>query len=887
MHQPEILRAESRAVMNENAASPEQEAQPGKRRLPQRIARDSGEAAVWLWRRCRYGRWPLRILLGLIVVVILIGVTGYLLLCGSLPQTQGTVRLPGLDGVVTATRDSQGVPTIRATDALDAWRVLGYLEAQDRFFQMDVMRRMAAGDLAALVGPAALKLDRAHARFDLRARAERIYLDAPPAERARLVAYTLGVNEGLSALDVRPWPYLVLRTRPQPWQPSDCVLVIYAMGWMLQDPTAASKQARAALRALYPAAVTTFLSAPDTVWAAPMAGTPPKLPPIPGTQAIDLSAGPVPATRPAAASATRGAVAALSLPRPHPGSNSFAVSNYLSQSGHALLANDPHLTLRMPPTWYRARLVYPSASASAAAPITLTGVFLPGMPALVIGTNGHIAWGLTNSGGDWTDLIRVKPLVGADPKAAPTYATPAGTATLSLQRDLIAVRGKPAKLFITRHTIWGPVIGTTTGGALLVSHWALAQPGGVNLDFMRLDSLTTVKQALALAAHAGIPAQNFLVVDARGHIGWTIAGRIPARKAGCDYSVPQSWSDGSCGWTGWLAPDEYPRIVDPPQGYLVTANNRVDAREPAELALGNEGFADGARAHQITGDLHDLAQRGNITARDLQKVQLDDRAIFLTRWRDLLLKVLSPSTLDFHPRRSALRAAVVGWGARAAIDSTGYRLVRLFRSEVVQSVFAPELKRLHTLDPGARLPFSDQIEGPLWRLVTARPRNWLNPDYPTWNALFLHAVDAVIHRLWRTGAGFSAATWGARNTVRIDQPLAGALGPLGRWLKMPPTPLPGDTNMPRVQTPDFGASMRMVVSPLPEAPGLFELPGGESSNPLSPWYGDEFRAWAEGMPTPLAPGAAVKTLTFMPWSRMVPTTVAVPAGSSVPVPSGS
>ncbi len=834
---------------------------------------------TWLWRHRRYGRWPGRILLALIVVTILVVVIGYFLLRGSLPQTQGTVRLPGLNGAVSVTRDAHGVPTIRATDALDAWRVLGYLEAQDRFFQMDVMRRMAAGDLSALVGASALKLDRSHARFDLRTRAERIYLDAPPAARARLVAYTLGVNEGLSALDVRPWPYLLLRTQPQPWRPADCVLAIYAMGWMLQDPTAPRKQAWAALRSLYPAPVIAFLSAPDTVWATAMAGTLPALPPIPGTRAIDLSAVPPSVTVSAADSMVN-----LSLPQPQPGSNSFAVSAWLSKSGHALLANDPHLTLRVPPTWYRARLVYPGVAAGATAPITLTGVFLPGLPALVIGTNGHIAWGLTNSGGDWTDLVRVKPMTGATPQAAPSYATPAGTATLTVRHELISVRGEPARPFVSKQTIWGPVISTTAGGDLLVSHWALAQPGGVNLDFMRLDSLTTVKQALAVVAHAGIPAQNFVVVDDKGHIGWSIAGRIPARKAGCNYSVPQSWASGHCGWTGWLDPGDYPRIVDPSQGYLVTANNRVDASESAVLTLGDEGFADGARAHQIAGDLQRLAQRGNITARDLQQVQLDDRALFLARWHDLLLQVLSPSALAFHPLRQALRTAVVNWGARAATASVGYRLVRAFRRVVAQSVFASELKRLHRRDAGARLPFADQIEGPLWRLVTARPRNWLNPAYPTWNALFLYAADAVIHHLWQPGNGFAAATWGARNTVRIDQPLAAAIGPLGYWLNMPPTQLPGDTHMPRVQTPDFGASMRMVVSPLPSAPGLFELPGGESGHPLSPWYGDEFRAWAEGKPMPFTPGAAKQTLYFMPWGRGSGT-LAVPADSVAPVPS--
>ncbi len=871
--------------MSADPTSPEE--RPPRSRGGTRALAAIGRGFARIWRHRPRNRWTLRIVLGLAVLVLLAVGAGYGLLRGSLPQTRGAISLPGLDGEVTVTRDVHGVPTIRADDALDAWRVLGYIEAQDRFPQMDFMRRVAAGNLAALVGPAALKLDRAHARFELGARAERIYLDAPSAERARLEAYTLGVNEGLEALSVRPWPYLLTGTRPQPWKPSDCVLVIYAMGWMLQDPYNANARARAALHALYPAAVTDFLEAPDEHWAAPMDGQLPQLPPLPGTRVINLAAGPASHATPAPATAPGAkTVANLALPKPYPGSNSFAVRGYLTKSGKALLANDPHLTLRVPPTWYRARLVYPQPGATAAKPAILTGVFLPGMPALVIGTNGRIAWGLTNSGGDWADLVRVKTTPGATPRAPPTYATPDGTATLAIDHTVLHVRGGSSRPFTVRRTIWGPVIGTTAKGELLVSHWALAQPGGVNLAFMRLDGLDTVKQALALAAHAGIPAQNFLVADDQGHIGWTIAGRIPVRKAGCNYAVPQSWSDGHCGWTGWLDPGSYPQIVDPSQGYLATANNRVDARTQAELDLGGQGFADGARAHQIDSDLHALTQKGKVTALDLHGVQLDDRAVFLTRWHDLLLGLLSPSAMEFHPRRQALRKAVKAWGAHAAVDSVGYRLVRAFRGEVAATVFAPILKQLDSRDPRARLPFADQIEGPLWRLVQARPHNWLNPLYPTWNALLLHAADAVIHRFWQPGAGFSHATWGARNIVRIDQPLAAALGPLGHWLNMPPTPLPGDSNMPRVQAPHFGASMRMVVSPQPQAPGLFELPGGESGHPLSPWYGDEFQAWAEGKPTPLAPGTARTTLVFKPWSRVRVAPKSASASSAAPAQSG-
>lgn len=845
---------------------------------------DGANAAAWtlstrLQALVPSQRWRKALLwggAGLAAVVLVATLGSYLLLRGSLPQTRGTIRLPGLAGPVEVTRDHHGVPTITASDELDAWRVLGFLEAQDRFLQMDFLRRAAAGEVAALVGPGGLALDRARAPFDLRTLAERIYLDAPAAQRARLEAFTLGVNEGLAALTVRPWPYLLLHTRPRPWRPEDSILVIFTMGFRLHSPMAADKRALAALRAQFPAPVVKFLMAPDTHWAAPMAGKPPTLPPIPGTSVFTLAAATAPGPASAGASAPRPASARASstaiLPAPQSGSNSFALSGRYTKSGLPLLANDPHLSLAVPPTWYRARLVFPALDDDHAR-VELTGVFLPGVPALVIGTNGHIAWGLTDSGGDWADLVRVKPGAGSPP----TYATPAGSATVVVSQRMLGVRGEaPVPLRVER-TQWGPVIGKTADGDLLVSHWSLAQPGGVNLDFMRLETATSVKQALAIAAHSGIPAQNFLVVDQQGDIGWSVMGRIPARRSGCDYSVPESWASGTCGWDGWLPADAYPRIVDPSQGYLATANNRVDDRAAGDL-LGAGGFSDGARAHQIAADLDRLAGRGAITSTDLLGIQLDDRAVFLQRWHDLLLQVLSPSTLDYHPRRRALRKAVVDWDGRAAVSSVGYRLVRTFRDEVAREAFAPVLKRLRVRDPGARLPFSRQIEGPLWRLVEARPKNWLNPAYATWNALLVHAADAVINRLWKPGIGFARATWGRRNTVHVDHPFAVALGPFGGWLNMPATQLPGDRHMPRVQTPTFGASMRMVVTPANAAPGLFELPGGESGHPLSPWYADEFRAWARGAPTPLVPGAAVAHLRFMPWHTRTETPNAATAG---------
>lgn len=800
--------------------------------------------------RYRFGHWWITVPTGVLVLGVLALLGVYLVLRGSLPQTGGTIRLPGLAKMVVVTRDAQGIPTIIAADELDAWRALGYVEAQDRYIQMDILRRLGGGNLAALVGPGALALDRRRVAFGLRARAEQIYLDAIPGERARLEAFALGVNEGLGRLAVKPWPYFLLRNTPKPWRPADSILVVYAMGFILHPPWNPRSRSLAALRALYPPVVVRFLMSADTRWAAPMVGTVPGSPPVPGSRAINFAAG---------TPARPGVIA----PAPASGSNSFAVAGTYTHGGLPLLANDMHLALAVPPVWYRARIEFPERQAPHYR-VILTGVFLPGLPVLVAGNNGHIAWGLTNSGGDWSDLIRVR-LKPGDPS---TYVTPDGPQPLVTERTLIRVHGKKPVSVEIEKTRWGPVIGGEKNGSVLVAHWSLAQPGGVNLSFMYLETARRVSQALKIAARSGIPAQNFLVVDRAGHLGWTIAGRIPSRIGGCDYAVPESWASGQCGWQGWLPGDAYPRIVDPPSGFLATANNRVDA-SAAGAVLGSGRFVDGARAHQIAADLMRLVKRGEVVPKDLLGIQLDDQAVFLARWQRLALSVLRRSALEFHPRRRAFRETLTRWKGRAAVNSVAYRLVRNFRITVAATVFAPILRRLRRRYPGARLPFSNQLEGPLWNLIKARPKNWLNPLFPTWNALFLYAIDKVTARLWKSGSGFTKATWGRRNTVRVDSFFSRALGPFGSWLNMPVLELPGDRFMPRVQTPNFGASMRLVTAPgTSAAAAILELPGGETDNPLSPWYGDEFMAWAKGEPMPLIPGRALTHLRFVPWLRL-------------------
>src|SRR5208283_5224872 len=382
-----------------------------------------------------------------------------------------------------------------------------------------------------------------------------------------------------------------------------------------------------------------------------------------------------------------------------------------------------------------------------------------------------------------------------------------------------------------------------------------------------------LEQLFDAAARAGIPAQNMVAAQRDGRIGWSIAGRIP-RRVGYDGRLPTSWADGRFGWDGWLAPSEYPRLIDPTDGRIVTANNRlVDGA--ALHALGDGGYDSGARAGQIKGDLEAIAR---ISAHEMLNVQLDDRAMFLTRWRDLLLQTLSASNLDDSASRSELRRVVKEtWSGRASPDSAAYRIVREFRSRVSELAFAPLTDRIRRIDAEYSPTTARSGEGPLWALVSQRPINMLDPKFKAWTDLFLAAADRVADDA-KSAGGIATYTWGRANMVRIRHPLSTAVPLLAPFLDMPTEQIPGDSNMPRVQGPTFGASERFAVSPGREQDGYLHMPTGQSGHPLSPHYRDANAAWADGVALPFLPGPTVHTLTLRPPGALQPTQSAVRPG---------
>ena len=442
------------------------------------------------------------------------------------------------------------------------------------------------------------------------------------------------------------------------------------------------------------------------------------------------------------------------------------------------------------------------------------------------------------------DLVEIE----MHPERADTYRTADGWAAFDVHEETIRVADGLPEVFTVRETIWGPIVDEDHEGTPRAARWIAHDVGGINLNLSKLETAATLDEALAIARESGIPPQNFVCVDASGAIAWTIAGRIP-RRFGFDGRLPSSWADGTRGWDGWLDAEDYPVIRNPEAGVIWTANARVGGGAMLEK-LGDGNYDLGARARQIRDDLLALQEASE---RDMLDVQLDDRALFMGTWRDFFLETIKDEGLR--------RVIEDEWTGRASTDSVGYRVVRELRLAVYEAVLSTITADARAADARFNIWAQRQWEGPVWKLVSEKPEHLMPPPYESWDAWI---NDIVARTVAEWDEPLEARTWGAARMSGIRHPLSRSVPFLSRWLDMPSRPLPGDSHMPRVQSPTHGASERLVVSPGREDEGLFHMPGGQSGHPLSPYYGAGHEDWEQGRPTPLLPGPTAYTLTLQP-----------------------
>lgn len=787
----------------------------------------------------------------------------------SLPDLNGKHATAHVQQAVRIDRDKLGIPTIHATSRIDAAYALGFIHAQDRFFQMDLLRRVPSGRLAELVGKAAVGSDKRYRKHRFPQMAQKVFAQADGEQKEILEAYSRGVNEGLLKLQDEPFEYQVLQTTPEPWKPTDSFLVMITMLCDLQPMDGTPEQALTLLSEKVPLEVFSYLVRAGSRWDAALDDSELPAVQIPSSEVWSIrDTEATVAIEPQAQEPSIDPIEMAWLNSAHEldyefkvGSNNWAVSSKVGKpaegyggGNRAILASDMHLGLRVPTVWYRAVMHTPTTNHPNR---TLAGVTLPGAPIMVEGSNGSVAWGFTNSTGDFGDLIELKML------SENSYATPSGPRNLDSYTEKIYY-GKDSEEYTYEWSIWGPVV-EVRENRKFVHKWIGNDPAAFDLNIQKMESARSVEELADMANRAGMPNQNVMMVDDQGNIGWTISGRLPKRK-GPPQWVAGDWSNEEA-WEGYYRPEEHPRVMNPESGRLWTANNRIMGGDFLQ-SVGDGRFDPGARAKQIRDRLFEKDQ---FDEKDLLAIQLDDEARMMKVWQVWLQEVIAAS-----PEVASEQFAefVKSPELRASRDSVVYRIVHEFRSQVFSRIFGFDIARRSvanqanrqglagrlSINRGVPISYEDVAE----ELLEQKPMHWLPKPFESWEALLKDAVSATEAELTKDDQPLAQATWGKKNRAAIKHPLSMAVPALAGLLDMPDVELPGDSHLPRVQSPSGGASQRLVVSPGFEAVGIYHQPGGASGHPLSEYYRAGFEDWALGNASSLMPGPVVHSIEITP-----------------------
>lgn len=752
----------------------------------------------------------------LIVVILALGGTAivYGVLTLSLPTLDGKGRSDAVTQPVKVARDTLGQAVITAATRHDAAYGLGYAHGQDRFFQMDLLRRNAAGELSELFGKAALALDKKMRFHQLRKRSQAILKTLPEADKQLLKSYAQGVNEGLAQVGYPSFEYLLTGAEQQPWQSEDSLLVIFSMYLDLQTATFERDQALIQIQQQYGAKMVEFLTQPSQYQAAldgsvlaPYTQTIPQLP-----------------TQPLAA--IKSITANLEV-----GSNNWAVTADLTNTQAAMLSDDMHLSMAVPVIWYRAQLNYTHNNQA----YQVTGVSLPGAPAIVVGSNNKIAWGFTNGYIDTADWIALT-------DSSKTWQV----------NEVITLDNGYDEIYPLTLSEYGPVKYINNQPYAL--SWAAHQPYAVDMQLLQLEQAETVDDALNIASNVGIPVQNLMVVDSQGSAAWKHMGGIPARTAPSEFAINENEYSAT-----WQQNEVIrPFVKNPESGRLWTGNSRVVSAED-NARFGNGGYALGARAMQIRDRLFEKQQ---FNEGDFYQLQLDNQARFLTPWHGLLLEQLKQQPEHNVDYINALD----NWQQCACSTSVGYTLVKTYRDELINILFSSIEASLNQQD-GTLSYVKRDLEPAVWQLITAQPASWVNPQFTNWEQQLQAAFEQTLAQLTaKFGNNIQNWQWGKVNELAIEHPFAKQIPLLSKLLNMPTAPGFGDSYMPAVQKTSFGASQRFIAQPGHLESAILTVPGGQSGHPLSEFYRAGFDEYVEGKHTPLLPQAFMHQIEIVPMS---------------------
>jgi penicillin G amidase len=773
---------------------------------------------------------------------LLFVINTYCLLLGVAFGQQPTISVADLKEAVVVRRDGRAIPYIEAKNDVDLYLVQGFVTASDRLWQMDLLRRVARGETAEIFGKARLEEDKRWRRFGFAKISEQSIEHLSPELRSSLDAYARGVNGYIATLDEKSLPieFRILQYRPRPWTAADSMVV----GKILADALSSTWRndlLRASIQSL-PKEKIADLTNQVTPYDVVLFG---KDVPVSRRGAMNLDfftkdTAEVLAKAKAVDDLRERSLALVGLfAEDLAASNNWVISGKRTADGKPLLANDPHLQPSAPGIWYLTHLSTPS--------MRVSGVTFPGVPGVVLGHNANIAWGATNVGPDAQDLYVES--FDADGK----YKTPTGMAEPVTRREEIKVRSNPLKpdteittldVVETRN---GPIIFEDAGKKYSL-RWTARDPK--NNEFEAFYFLNRAKDwndfQRALKTYGGA-TQNFVYADVKGNIGWYAAGRIPIRKVG-DGALPYDGASTDGEWVGTIPFDELPHLYNPAEGFIVTANQRIVGTTYKYSQVSRDA-APPWRARRIY-DL--LKSNTRVTMDDVTAIQLDAF--------NLPLSNLAKAIVAQNAASTASIATLKAWDGRMTPDSKAALVVNEIRG-CLASKIADENK------PASVNVIRERILDWAIREQSAR---WLPKQFADY-AAFLKACDAEANAalLKKYGADPAKMVWGSVSQATFAHSLAAA--PLiGGQFATPNVPIAGSGQTPNVAS---YVSMRHIASPGNWDATRHVIPLGESGDPQSPHYKDQFELWRSGAPAifPFT-GAAVREAamveaTFMPAAR--------------------
>ena len=805
----------------------------------------------------------LRVLLVLLcIAVVIVSAVLWRYVYRPLPQLDGNISLPGLQKDVLVERDHWGVPHIRASSVEDMVEAQGYVMAQDRLWQMDLLRRLARGQLSEILGPATIKIDKQFRVLGFGRAAERDLGLADPTTRGLFEAYARGVNRFIEEhSNELPIEFTLLRYKPAPWLPADSLVISGYMYETLTDTweeeidrsKVTEKVGADRARELFSpdAAMDHFVVGdpnvsndgsqrshldpddeddddddmePDGVLKA-NATAPNNTPQV--ENAPDLTT--------ALANSVVGYVRDSQEEIRHSlGSNNWVVSGDHTATGKPLLANDTHLELSIPPIWYEIHLTAPGWN--------VKGLTIPGAPLVVIGHNDHVAWGFTNNGADVQDLY----IETFNPANADEYFANKKWVKAQTIDEVIKVKDRPDEhlpIVITRH---GPIVRRENGKAYAL-RWTATEPGGLINVYNWLGKAQNWDEFRSIIKKVWGPAQNVVYADTQGNIGYVMSARVPIRKKGRG-EVPVPGDTDDYEWTGYIPFDQLPQALNPDSGLIATANARVvgPAYKPYLTDHWEEPYRT-ARIYDLLRDKHDLRPS------DMLRVETDTYSfphVFLADQLVAAAKVVTPK----DDRTKKLIEGLKDWNGIADADSSEVSFLVRLRGEALKLLLEPYLGNDTNLYRWRATTF-------LQKTLTERPSKWLPAAYQSYDALLIVAADRAVAKLAEESKGARVEDWQWKNFNALDMlhPI-GREGLLKKWLSISGKPQSGTNYSVRAATPHHGPAMRFIANTADWDESILLIPAGQSGQPGSSHYSDQFDYWYEGRPiyAPFSDAAELK-----------------------------